>query len=136
MKKAPPCHEPRRPDLPTAIVSRELGLPAIVGTRERHRAAENRSGRDRLLRRGRRRLRLRGQAPVRRRPGDLPGARAAPHEDHAERRQPEEAFALSFIPNGRRPRREEFIITTYIKITARAAGEKTLADPRKAEIAR
>ena len=45
-----------------AIVSRELGLPAIVGTEHGTERAAGRPGGHRLLRRGRHRLRLRGRS--------------------------------------------------------------------------
>ena len=50
-----------------AIVSRELGVPAIVGTETGTTALCDRPDRDRVVRRGRNRLRLRRRAAVRRR---------------------------------------------------------------------
>jgi pyruvate,water dikinase len=49
-----------------AIVSRELGLPAVVGTERGTEALRERAGGHRVVRRGRRRLRLQ-------RPHELPG---------------------------------------------------------------
>ena len=46
-----------------AIVSRELGVPGVVGTERGTERAARRPGGHRLLRRGRRRLRLRGPLP-------------------------------------------------------------------------
>ena len=60
---------------------------------------------------------LRGRFAVRRAARELEGHRSSSNENHDERGKPEEAFALSFIPNdGVGLAREEFIITTYIKV--------------------
>ena len=101
-----------------AIVSRELGLPAIVGTENGTEVLQGRAAGDRLVRRGRNRLRLRRPPGFRGRAQSICASCARPNdEDHDERRQSGRGFPLSFIPNdGVGLAREEFIITNYIKI--------------------
>ncbi len=97
-----------------AIVSRELGLPAIVGTGTRTEMLQGRPGGHRLLRRGRRGLRLRGPAPIR-------ATRDRPRRTVPATRtkimmnlgNPEEAFRWWRLPtDGVGLARMEFIITT------------------------
>ncbi len=71
-----------------AIVSRELGLPAVVGTQQRHRRAQRRSAGDGVLRRGGNGLCLRWEARLCCRQADVERHFAAADQDHAQRRQP------------------------------------------------
>jgi pyruvate,water dikinase len=122
-----------------AIVSRELGLPAVVGTENGTEALQG------------------GQTvTVSCAEGDtgfVYGGLLPFHVDHLDLRglgrpktkimmnvgNPEEAFALSFIPNdGVGLAREEFIISTYIKVhpLALLAYDRLEVDSVKAEIDR
>ena len=72
-----------------AIVSRELGVPAVVGTGNATERPARRPGRDGLLRRGRRGPRLRGpRSPSRREEVDLGELPATRTTDHGQHRQP------------------------------------------------
>ena len=76
-----------------AIVSRELGVPAVVGTGDAT-PCSRRPGRDGLLRRGRAGFVYDGTAGVRsRRPGPRRAAATA-HQGHAQRRQPRGGLPL------------------------------------------
>ena len=71
-----------------AIVSRELGLPAVVGTEQGTEVLKDGQIVTVSLRRGRRRHRLRREARVRGRADQLAGAPTAQDEGDDERRQP------------------------------------------------
>ena len=69
-----------------AIIARELGIPAVVGTGTRDPGAGRRPRGDRLLRRGRHRLHLRRRARLHRRGDRALGDAGDRHQDHDERR--------------------------------------------------
>ena len=123
-----------------AIVSRELGLPAVVGTEHGTEVLKDGQIVTVSVRRGRHRLRLRGQARVRGRADRT--CRRSPRPKTKVMMNvgnPDEAFALSFIPNdGVGLAREEFIISNYIKVHPLALLDyEHLDDPAvKAEIDR
>jgi pyruvate, water dikinase len=95
-----------------AIVSRELGIPAIVGTGAARRRSDGR-GCDRVVCGRRRRLRLSRPAAGARRADEPRGPAAPANAHHDERGNPAEAFSLSFLPNdGVGLARLEFIIST------------------------
>jgi pyruvate,water dikinase len=122
-----------------AIVSRELGLPAIIGTENGTEAlkdgqlvtvscAEGDSGRV-----------YEGRLPFDVQRTDIKQLKRPKTKVMMNIGNPQEAFRLSFIPNdGIGLAREEFIITTYIKVHPLALIDfERLADPvAKAEIAR
>ena len=101
-----------------AIVSRELGVPAIVGTEHGTEVLHDGQTVTVSLRRRRHRQRLRRRAAIRRAAHRTCKDSAGPRTKIMMNvGNPEEAFRLSFIPNdGVGLAREEFIITTYIKI--------------------
>ena len=68
-----------------AIVSRELGLPAIVGTETRNRIAAQRTDRHGFVRGRRHRFRLRWQTVVRSGADKLERPAAPAHQNHDER---------------------------------------------------
>ena len=100
-----------------AIVSRELGVPAVVGTEHGTERAARRADGHGLLRRGRVRVVYDGALPFHgraREPEGLPRPRTKVMLNVGN---PEEAFALSFLPNdGVGLAREEFIISNAIKV--------------------
>ena len=105
-----------------AIIARELGIPAVVGTGGATRDAGRRPAGHRVLRRGRHRLRLRRRARVQRapRPSWTP-CRRSPVKIMMNVGTPDQAFAFSRMPNaGVGLARLEFIINRQIGIHPKA----------------
>ncbi len=101
-----------------AIVSRELGVPAVIGTGDATARARGRPGGDAVLRRGRGGLRLRGRAATTRwtrsTSSNMP---EDAHPDHDEHRQPGGGLPLVAPPGrGIGLARMEFIINNVIQI--------------------
>lgn len=122
-----------------AIVSRELGVPAIVGTE--HGTAQLQNGQTVTVScaEGDTGFVYEGKLPFEVTRTDLKAIGRPRTKVMMNLANPEEAFALSFIPNeGVGLARMEFIITTYIKIHPLALVDfGKLADPGvKAEIER
>lgn len=120
-----------------AIVSRELGVPAIVGTE--HGTAQLKSGQVVTVScaEGDTGFVYEGKLPFEVTRTDLKALGRPRTKVMMNLANPEEAFSLSFIPNeGVGLARMEFIVTTYIKIHPLALVDfEKLADPGvKAEI--
>ena len=120
-----------------AIVSRELGLPAIVGTEHGTEALQTGQVVTVSCAEGEIGYVYEGRLPFRIHTLDLKGMPKPHTKVMMNVGNPEEAFSLSFVPNdGVGLAREEFIITSYIKIHPMALIHyDTLEDPKaKAEI--
>ena len=105
-----------------AIIARELGIPAVVGTGTRNRELAGRPGGDGLLRRGRHRLRLRRacSTSTSRRPS-WPSMPEIDVKIMMNVGTPDQAFAFSQLPNaGVGLARLEFIINRQIGIHPKA----------------
>jgi pyruvate,water dikinase len=99
-----------------AIVSRELGVPAIVGTQNGTESLQNGQIVTVSCAGGDTGSVYEGRIPFRVRRTDLTQIRRPRTQIMMNVANPENAFALSFIPNdGVGLAREEFIITSYIK---------------------
>ena len=117
-----------------AIIARELGIPAVVGTGDATRVAGGRPRGDGLLRRGRHRLHLRRRA--RRSPSRRPSStrcRRSATKIMMNVGTPEQAFAFAQLPNaGVGLARLEFIINRQIGIHPKALlGLDDLEEPLK-----
>lgn len=100
-----------------AIVSRELGVPAIVGTEHGSEVLKNGQKVTVSCAEGDTGFVYSGKLPFTVRRTDLKNLARPRTKVMMNVGNPEEAFGLSFIPNdGVGLAREEFIITTYIKI--------------------
>lgn len=122
-----------------AIVSRELGVPAIVGTVDGTEALKDGQVVTVSCAEGDIGFVYEGALPFEIKRTDLKSLPRPRTKVMMNVANPEEAFSLSFIPNdGVGLARMEFIVSNYIKIHPLALLEfETLADPRaKAEIER
>ena len=122
-----------------AIVSRELGVPAIVGTEHGTELLQDGQLVTVSCAEGDAGFVYEGQLPFEVKRTNLKDLGHSRTKVMMNLANPEEAFGLSFIPNeGVGLARMEFIITTYIKIHPLAlVGFETLADPlAKLEIER
>jgi pyruvate, water dikinase len=100
-----------------AIVSRELGVPAIVGTERGTDALTDGQEVNVCCAEGDARVVYEGRLPFEVRKIDLRGLGRPRTKVMMNVGNPEEAFGLSFIPNdGVGLAREEFIISSYIKV--------------------
>ena len=105
-----------------AIVSRELRVPAIVGTEQGTKCLTNGQVVTVFCAGGDKGLVYEGELPFRVQRSDLKQVRRPRTRIMMNVANPENAFALSFIPNdGVGLAREEFIITNYIKLHPLAA---------------
>ena len=104
-----------------AIVSRELGLPAIVGTINATELLHNGQQVTICCAEGDTGIVYEGKLPFEVETIDLGGLRRPKTKIMMNVGTPDEAFALSSIPNdGVGLAREEFIITTYVKVHPQA----------------
>ena len=119
-----------------AIVSRELGLPAIVGTEHGTEAIKTGQEITVSCAEGDEGFVYEGNLPFTRETIELSDRRRPATKIMMNVGNPEEALSLSFIPNdGVGLAREEFIISTYIKIHPLALLEYETLDPAlRAEI--
>ena len=120
-----------------AIIARELGIPAVVGTGIGDPGAGRGPGGDRLLRGGGHRIRLRRAAGLQRgvdRAGTMP---EIPVKIMMNVGTPDQAFAFSRLPHaGVGLARLEFIINRQIGIHPKALLDLDgLAEPLKSQIA-
>ncbi|MBI2632873.1 MAG: phosphoenolpyruvate synthase [Parcubacteria group bacterium] len=100
-----------------AIVSRELGIPCIVGTKTATDAVKNGEEITISCAEGATGYVYRGKLPFKINTTNLENFKKPKTKIMMNVGEPEQAFALSFIPNdGVGLAREEFIINTYIKI--------------------
>jgi len=100
-----------------AIISRELGIPAIVGTSEGTEKIKNGKVVTVSCAEGERGFVYEGKVPFKIKKTNLRALKRPKTKIMMNVGDPESAFAASFIPNdGVGLAREEFIITSYIKI--------------------